>query len=464
MTETIGRYRLIRQLGKGATATVHLVEDETDGQQYALKLVRFSEESAAYSRRIKKLFMTEGNVGRQMNHPNIARVYDCVVEEEQAYLVMEFVPGKGLDAFLRFDTMLPIHQVISIIFKCALALDYAYHKGVIHRDLKPANIMLDGEGNPKLTDFGLALNIKKTGAEDSTFIMGVGSPAYMSPEQIKNYPLDQKSDIYSLGIVLYQMLTGRFPFSAKTQAQLVYKIINADAPLASILMPSVPKLVDPIIKKCLEKDLYSRYKNGAELAKDLSAIQYQIVDDDFIPPDTKGFEALRSIPFFRDFMPIEIWEVMRISKFRDIEEDCLLMQEGELDDSFGILVEGSVEVSMGGKRIAVIEAGEPIGETSFMLEGNTPRTATITTLTPIRYLEVSAAALALGSEECQENFRKGLIKALVGRYYAANQALAEKGEVARKPSRVDRLVLELEPMDIKPEEAAPSKSPAPPGK
>ena len=140
------------------------------------------------------------------------------------------------------------------------------------------------------------------------------------------------------------------------------------------------------------------------------------------------------------------------------------MQEGELDDSFGILVEGSVEVSMGGKRIAVIEAGEPIGETSFLLEGNTPRTATITTLTPIRYLEVSAAALALGSEECQENFRKGLIKALVSRYYAANEALAATGETARKPSRVDRLVLELEPMEIKPEEAAPSKSPAPPGK
>ena len=132
------------------------------------------------------------------------------------------------------------------------------------------------------------------------------------------------------------------------------------------------------------------------------------------------------------------------------------MQEGELDDSFGILVEGTVEVSMNGKRLAVINAGEPIGETSFLLASSTPRTASVTTLTPIRYLEVSAAALALGSEECQENFRTGLIKALVQRYYAANEALAAQGEPAHKPSRVDKLVLELEPMELPPE-AEPAK-------
>ena len=185
MIEKIGRYEIIRPLGKGATAVVYLARDPEDGRQVAIKLVRFGQENAAMSRRLLKLFQTEDSVGRRLNHPNIVRIYDAVIEAEQAYIVMEFVDGQPLDQFCAIDKLLPMHRVIGIIFKCCLALDHAFRQGVVHRDIKPANILIDADDNPKITDFGLALNLQRDAGRDSTFIMGVGSPAYMSPEQIR---------------------------------------------------------------------------------------------------------------------------------------------------------------------------------------------------------------------------------------------------------------------------------------
>lgn len=209
--ETIGKYRVIRELGKGATATVYLCDDPDEARQVAVKVIRFGQDCAAMSRRMRKLFQNEGMVSRRLDHPNIVRVYDAVVEDDFAYLAMEYVDGFSLEQHCRIDKLLPMHRVIGIIFKCCMALDAAYRQGIIHRDIKPANIMVAAGDEAKIADFGLALNMNKDMDRDSTFIMGVGSPAYMSPEQIKGYPLNQKTDIYSLGVVLFQLLTGRLP-------------------------------------------------------------------------------------------------------------------------------------------------------------------------------------------------------------------------------------------------------------
>ena len=246
--ENIGKYKVIKELGKGATAVVYLCEDPDAQRQVAVKLVRFGKDNAAMSRRLRKLFQTEGITARRLDHPNIVRIFDAVVEDDYAYLAMEYVAGDSLEKYCRIDKMLPMHRVVGIIFKCCLALDHAYRQGVIHRDIKPANIMLTCDDEPKIADFGLALNLQKDMDRDSTFIMGVGSPAYMSPEQIKGYALNQKTDLYSLGVVLFQMLTGRLPFRANNQATLVYKIINTDSPAVTALNPSLPEALNPIIK------------------------------------------------------------------------------------------------------------------------------------------------------------------------------------------------------------------------
>ncbi len=444
--EYIGKYHVIRELGRGATATVYLAEAPGLDEPVAIKLVRFGggADEAQWTRRLKKLFATEGAMARKLDHPNIIRIYDTVLEEDQAYIVMEHVTGRELSNFCSFDTLLPLHRVVGIVFKCCLALDYAFKQGVIHRDIKPANILVDDEDNVKIMDFGLALNTAKKSETDSTFIMGVGSPAYMSPEQIKGYPLNQKTDLYSLGVVLFSLMTGRLPFRAANTAQLVYKIINAEPPMPSQINPNVPASMDKIIRRALEKDLYSRYRNGAEMAQDLSAVRYQVVDDNWVALDTTRLHALRKLEFFHGFEELELWEVLRISTWREIAADVLLMREGDEESGFGIIVEGEVEVSVEDRVICRLGVGEVVGELAYLNQDAPRRCASIVTLTPIVYLDVNNAALALATEECFQRFQKKLVATAIRRLVAADHSLASLGEQAHKPATTDRLEIELE--------------------
>ena len=430
MMEKIGRYQIIRPLGKGATAVVYLAHEPEMNRQVAIKLIRFGEDSAAMSRRLRKIFQTEDAIGRRLEHPNIVKVYDAVVEKDQAYLVMEFVDGGALDRFCAINRLLPMHRVIGIIFKCCLALDHAFRQGVVHRDIKPANILLDADDNPRITDFGLGLNLHKDMGKDSTFVMGVGSPAYMSPEQVKNYPLNHKTDLYSLGVLLFQLLTGRLPFRANNPATLVYKIVNMDSPSVCALNPNLPAGLDPIIKKALEKDLYSRYRNGAAFAKDLSAVRYQMLDEDQTQQDLTRFERLRKLDFFVEFEDIELWEVLRISVWRELSEKVTLIREGDNHRKFGVIIDGFVEVSTNGRVICRLGASEVVGEMAFLHPTDTERHATVVTLEPTLFLEINSAALELSSEEVQERFNQVLLVKLLARLREANKVLAKLGQTA----------------------------------
>jgi non-specific serine/threonine protein kinase len=428
LPERIGKYKIIRELGRGATAVVYLAEHPAYPVPIALKHVSLKDrvkDEAKWNRRLLKLLRAEQAAAERLVHPHIIRIHETVIEADQAYVVMEYFNGRSLERYCAFDNLLPIHRAVSIVFKCCMALDYAFKKGIVHRDIKPANILVDDNDNVKITDFGLAMNVNKQSHADSTFIMGVGSPAYMSPEQIKAYPLNQKTDLYSLGVVLFHLMTGRLPFRAKNPAQLVYKIINVDPPSVCQLNPDVPEQMEAVIRKALEKDLYSRYKNGTEFAKDLSAVRYKIVDERDPLTDNSHWGQLRRLPFFTEFDDVEVWEALRISKWRQIGEQTLLIKEGSTDSRFGVLTEGRVEISLGGRKIGELGPGDVFGESAMLDMQEKRQMVSVSTITPVIYLEVNPAALELSSEECLEHFRHRLTNLTIRRLGVAQRALAK---------------------------------------
>ena len=274
--------------------------------------------------------------------------------------------------------------------------------------------------------------------------MGVGSPAYMSPEQIKNYPLNQKTDLYSLGVLLFQLLTGRLPFRANNQGALVYKIVNMETPSVCALNPNLPAGLDPILKKALEKDLYNRYRNGAEFAKDLSTVRYQMLEDDETQNDTSHFERLRKLEFFTEFEDIELWEVLRIAVWREVASKVMLIREGDNNRIFGVIVDGFVEVSVEGKSLCRLGAGEIVGEMAYLHPSDSTRSATVVTLEPTLFLEINSAALDLSSDEVVERFRKTLMAKVIARLREANKALSKLSQSAVK-GRSSGVDLELAP-------------------
>ncbi|HMX22924.1 MAG TPA: cyclic nucleotide-binding domain-containing protein, partial [Accumulibacter sp.] len=236
--------------------------------------------------------------------------------------------------------------------------------------------------------------------------------------------------LYSLGVLLFQLLTGRLPFRAKNAAQLVYQIVNMEAPSVTALNPNLPSGLDPIIVKALEKDLYNRYRNGAQFAKDLSAVRYQMLEEDQTQQDQAHFEKLRRMPFFQDFEDIELWEVLRISVWREIPAKATLIREGENHRKFGVIIDGFVEVSSQGRVICRLGSSEVVGEMAFLHPSDSKRHATVVTLESTLFLEINSAALELSAEEVRERFSKVLIAKILERLREANKVLANLGQAA----------------------------------
>jgi len=229
-------------------------------------------------------------------------------------------------------------------------------------------------------------------------------------------------------VVMFQLLTGRLPFRAANQATLIYRIINTDAPAVTALNPNLPEGLNAILRRALEKDLYSRYRNGAEFAKDLSAVRYQIFEDDQTVQDTRHFEVLRKLDFFTEFDNDEIWEVLRVSVWREVSPNVAIIREGERNKMFGIVVSGLVEVSIEGRALCRLGPSEPIGEATYLHPSSDLRHATVATLESTLFLEVNASALALSSEELLERMRNTLTVRMIKRLREVNRIAAAQGQ------------------------------------
>ena len=210
----------------------------------------------------------------KLTHPHIVEIYDAGTENDLNYVVMEYVKGSNLEAHAEPQNLLPVGKVVEIIFKCVRALDMAMREGIIHRDIKPGNILLTDTGDIKISDFGAAVHARgaeTTGTMEQTAEGIIGSPGYMSPEQVRNDTLTHQTDIYSLGVVMYRLLTGRLPFNASNQMGLAYAILNTDPPPPSSLRPNLPPVLDDIVMVAMAKERTTRYANWIEFGKDLTA-------------------------------------------------------------------------------------------------------------------------------------------------------------------------------------------------
>jgi eukaryotic-like serine/threonine-protein kinase len=254
---------------------VYLGRDPKINRVVAIKTMALSQEfDADELTEVKERFFREAETAGRLNHPNIVTIYDAGEEHDLAYIAMEFLKGKDLTSHTKGNALLPAKTVLEIIAKSADALDYAHTQNVVHRDIKPANIMYDPEkGEIKVTDFGIA---RITDSSKTKTGMVLGTPSYMSPEQLSGKKVDGRSDLFSLGVTMYQLLAGQLPFQADSMATLMFKIANeAHAPV-TLFRGELPASIDTVIEKAMQKDPEQRYQRGAEFAKDVRACAAQI--------------------------------------------------------------------------------------------------------------------------------------------------------------------------------------------
>ena len=423
--DRIGKYEIRRLLGEGATSAVYLAWDPFHQREVALKqlhpeIIGDRQRGRLY----RQLLLNEAALAGKLVHPHIVQIFDAVIGDNEAYVVMEYVPGGTLETLTRPDQLPPFERLIEIIFKCTRALDYAFHQGVTHRDIKPANILLNvpGSSDIRISDFGAAFQT----ASETTQISGIGSPAYMSPQQVREMPLDHRTDIYSLGVVMYQLLTGRLPFESDNNYSLIYRIAHDIPPAPIELRPDIPEALDAIVRRAMEKELERRYQTWAEFSHDLAlAFRNQsIALDRHALPEAEKFQTLRGIAFFREFADAELWEVIGLAQWSHLQPGTVIMKEGEAGDHFCFLAAGEARVKKRGKLLNVLTAGECFGEMALFSAGGGVRSASIEATTEVEVITFRARALQRASDTCRMHFYKAFLEVLSTRLSLASSRIA----------------------------------------
>lgn len=424
----IGKYLILEKLGEGATATVYKAFDPTEQREVAVKHFSSSVlQDKARGHLFRHLLVNEASLAGKLNHPQIVPIYDALVTEEESYLVMEYLPGGTLEAFTSSRKLLPIERLVEVIFKCTRALQYANQLGITHRDIKPANILLtttDDHWDIKLSDFGAAMLVN--GEETRTQVQGVGSPSFMSPQQVQDLPLNHQTDIYSLGVTMYQLLTGRLPFNANTNYSMVYQITHIDPPPPSTYRAEVPSSIDQIVARAMQKTLEARYSSWEVFAHDLAQAfrNHQLAVKGKDVSESEKFDSLRAMDFFRDFNDVELWEVLRFSRWEDVAPNTLLMKDSEPGEFFCFVVKGQVDVNKNGHTLSTLERGECFGEMAIISRDQHFRIADVVTRTQSRIITIRAEALKHATETCRTHFYQAFLQILSTRLAHANAWLA----------------------------------------
>lgn len=416
--EKLGKYEIKEQVGRGSMGVVYKGYDPFSDKDIAVKVAMSESLNDKESgERYRKMFFNEAHTAGTLKHPNIVDILDAGVEEtedgDHCYIVMELIEsGDTLKTYCNAKNLLPLETVVEIIFKCAKALDYAHRNGVVHRDIKPTNILIDADRDVKIADFSIAhlMNSDTT----STMPMGfVGSPRYMSPEQVQEDQITNQTDLFSLGIVMYELLTGKHPFAADSFSRLIHMIINEDHTPLTTHRPDVPEILEKIIHHALQKNPEKRYKMGLNFAADLSlAFDYLEEPQQDVEAQEK-FNCIEKLAFFSEFPESEIWEIIHACVWQSYQAGNQIIVEGDIDDSFYIITAGEVDVYKDGARIGNLVAGDCFGEMAYLSKAE--RTATIIATGRVDLMKVNATLIEQVSVDCQLHFSRVFMKTLVKR-------------------------------------------------
>ncbi|MEK6244982.1 MAG: serine/threonine-protein kinase [Pseudomonadota bacterium] len=416
----VGKYDVQKLLGKGATGTVYLAKDTFSGKEVALKTIepevfRDPEFGTVY----RSQFLNEASLAGKLRHPHIVAILDAVVEADSGYIAMEIVTGGDLAQFVKPDKLLPIGDVLQIGFKCCGALNYAFSQGIVHRDIKPANIMIVQGTDVKIADFGAAFLRKSQVVQTAA----MGSPFYMSPEQIEGKELTLHSDMYSLGVVLYELLTGQRPFVSDSLEGLVKKILTENPAPPSSLRKGLPKDIDMAMLKLLGKKPEHRFSTWGELAIELSRLGALVLPPDAIP-DSEKFVTLKRVPMLSGLSDAEIWELAQAGKWSRVPRATNIVREGEPGNSFFFIAKGEAKIVRGGRLINMVNAGEFFGDMAYIWGGEMPRHATADAMTDLLLAEFERTAMEKMSTSAQLHLTRALTRNVVDRLALANQRLA----------------------------------------
>ena len=414
------RFDMKTELGKGANGVVYLAYDNYLQKVVALKLTQLNlfddNDDGARNRR---MWLNETRLAGKLTHPFIVHVIEYGHTDEFDYLVMEYVSGGTLRQHSTADKLLPLDRLIDILYKVCNALDYANKMGVLHRDIKPSNILLGNDNSVKISDFGSAFLLNS----DLTQVDTVGTLPFMAPEHFRQSRPTIQSDIYAVGVMAYQLLTGTLPFNANSKDALIYQKLHGEAVPLEKRRQDIPQSLRFAVHRAMHPDKDHRYDSWKEFCDDLSMAIPQVARPEESKFDSSLFGIIRNLAFFSHFSDIEIWETVGMSSWQQKKPDEDIVHEGEVSNSFYIIIGGDAVVTKSGVELSRLSSGDCFGEIAYLDETRHVRLATVTASTTINMIEIHGDSLVQASDRLQSCFAKAFLNIMIARLNASNRKM-----------------------------------------
>lgn len=416
------RFEMLSELGRGAAGEVHLAYDTYLQREVALKITRTSHlDNPQERQRNRKMWLNETRLAGKLQHPFIVQIYEACSADDFDYLVMEYVPGGTLKQHTTFDNLLPVSRLIDILYKVCNALDYSYKMGILHRDIKPSNVLLGEHDAVKVSDFGAAFLLNA----DTTQVDMVGTLPFMPPELFQQARPSMQSDVYAVGVMAYQLLTGMLPFTAKSYDEMIYQKLYEEALPLEKRRLDIPQALRFAVHRAMHRDPAMRYASWKAFCDDLAAALPNLDRPQETRFDSGRFDILRNLDFFSSFSDTEIWETVGICQWQDRQAGDSIVREGEVSSSLYVIVSGEAIVTKSGVEIARLQSGHCFGEIAYLDEARHARLATVRATTDMRLIMIEGESLQHASDGLQASFAKAFLNLMVARIKETDRRLLE---------------------------------------